>query len=148
MRYLRYVVKTYAQKIAFPSHAGRFYGQLYQYSNFGNEIQSSRQYNLLIRKHIGHGLITERILTESTKLAFQILRLVIVHCRHRSFGKGKLKRGKLMGNMTTTICIAISVMISLKIIDFSHLEFLDVCIIILFLITTIIQFHNHFRRQD
>ena len=53
-----------------------------------------------------------------------------------------------MGNMTTTICIAISVMISLKIIDFSHLEFLDVCIIILFLITTIIQFHNHFRRQD
>ena len=53
-----------------------------------------------------------------------------------------------MSDLTTTICIAISVMISLKVIDFSHLEFLDVCIIFLFLIMTIIQIHNHFRQQS
>ena len=61
--YPRYVVKTYAQKIAFPSQSGRFYGQLYQCSDFGNEIQSSRQYNLLIRKHIGH-VVLQVVLTE------------------------------------------------------------------------------------
>ena len=52
-----------SQKIAFPSQAGRFYGQLYQCSDFGNEIQSSRQYNLLIRKHIGH-VVLQVVLTE------------------------------------------------------------------------------------
>lgn len=52
-----------------------------------------------------------------------------------------------MSDLTTTICIAISVMISLKIIDFSHLEFLDVCIIVLFMIMAIIQISKHFRRQ-
>jgi mannitol/fructose-specific phosphotransferase system IIA component (Ntr-type) len=51
-----------------------------------------------------------------------------------------------VSDLTTTICIAISVMLSLKVIDFSHLEFLDVCIIVLFMIMAIIQISNHFRK--
>ena len=51
-----------------------------------------------------------------------------------------------MSDLTKTLCIAISVMISLRIIDFSHLGFLGVCIIILFMIMAIIQISNHFRK--
>lgn len=53
-----------------------------------------------------------------------------------------------MSSLRSTIYMVMALLISLKIIDFNHLEFLDVCIIILFLVMVALQISNHFRKSD
>lgn len=39
------------------------------------------------------------------------------------------------------------VLLYFKMIDFSHLEFLDICILVLFIIMIAVQVRNYFRRK-
>lgn len=53
-----------------------------------------------------------------------------------------------MGNLKSMIYLVMALLISLKIIDFHHLEFLDICLIILFFVMVTLQINNHFRKPD
>ena len=52
-----------------------------------------------------------------------------------------------MKESDNTILMAIFVLISLKIIDFSNLQFLDICILILFAVWLGLKISDHFRRN-